>query len=925
MLQEPVVPVLHPAPESPQAPPEATVSEAVILPFPGERRLHRAPPRASRKRVYLAALLGLAVLGIAGLIESHASWLQSLLFSRWSAKLQYTVEKGRSGDIAFPTAGPFDERLGYARLGQFSLRLRENGFRITEQARQTPELTDLIRSHIAPPFEEPSFTGLVIRDADHSLLYDAVARDPWRLRSIEEVPALLTRTLLFIENRNIGDGAGSYANPAIDWARTAKAFVLYAGRGIGLNWPLEGGSTLATQLVKFQHSPGGRTESPLEKLHQVVGASLAAYHEGPETRGARARVIVDYLNTMPLGAAPGVGEVNGLSNGLRVWFGANPTAIFTALRNPQPDAETARAYKETLALLYSVHAPSFYLERDRRALEARIDAYLGLLQAAGVIDSQWVSVLRDTPLEFAPPPSAEQPINFVERKAPNAVRNELGSLLGVTNQYGLDRLDVQVDSTINEKLQEQVTRLLRKLGSAQFVAENALRAPHVLEKGDPSGVTYSFLLVESRPEGNLVRVHTDTLDAPFDVNDGMKLELGSTAKLRTLAHYLEIIAQLHDELAPLNAHMLQGLAANGRDPLTRWAAGALLAAPGLDLDTFVANSMERRYSGSPDEEFFTGAGLLHFGNFESEDNDQILTLRAALVHSTNLVFIRLMRDIVRFHEARLPYDADAVMDDVDFPARKQLLREIAAQESRREHNASFDWLVTTHNREAQDLRLRIRIERDAFARMTPYWRRLGFPFETLVPSYATAIGSSADRPSALADLMGTIVNEGRRRPLMDIQRARFAQGTPYQTVFERYGGPEEQVMRVPVARLLRKVLAEVVESGTAVRLKHAFDADGIALAVGGKTGSGDNRFDTFSRGGRLLTSRAVSRTAGFVFYLGDHWFGVITASVAGPKASDYTFTSSLPLAALKLLAPTLTAAVRDRTSLIARPGNASVD
>ena len=65
-----------------------------------------------------------------------------------------------------------------------------------------------------------------------------------------------------------------------------------------------------------------------------------------------------------------------------------------------------------------------------------------------------------------------------------------------------------------------------------------------------------------------------------------------------------------------------------------------------------------------------------------------------------------------------------------------------------------------------------------------------------------------DRPSALADLMGTIVNDGRRRPLVDIQRAKFAQGTPYQTVFERYGGPEEQVMRVPVARLLRNVLAE---------------------------------------------------------------------------------------------------------------------
>ena len=130
------------------------------------------------------------------------------------------------------------------------------------------------------------------------------------------------------------------------------------------------------------------------------------------------------------------------------------------------------------------------------------------------------------------------------------------------------------------------------------------------------------------------------MDAPFDVNDGMKLELGSTAKLRTLAHYLEIIAQLHDELAPLDSHMLAGLAANGRDPLTRWAASTLLAAPGLDLDTFLANAMERRYSGSPDEEFFTGAGLQHFGNFESEDNERILTLREALIHSTNLVFIQ---------------------------------------------------------------------------------------------------------------------------------------------------------------------------------------------------------------------------------------------------------------------------------------------
>src|SRR5581483_9231738 len=122
------------------------------------------------------------------LIETQASFVQSLLFSRWSAKLHYTVEKGRSEDIAFPTVGPFDERLGYAHLAQFSLRLRENGFHITAQAHQSPELSDLIRSHIAPPFPEPFAAGLVIRDSHQSLLYDAAARDPWRLLSLDEIP-----------------------------------------------------------------------------------------------------------------------------------------------------------------------------------------------------------------------------------------------------------------------------------------------------------------------------------------------------------------------------------------------------------------------------------------------------------------------------------------------------------------------------------------------------------------------------------------------------------------------------------------------------------------------------------------------------------------------------------------------------------------
>jgi hypothetical protein len=131
-------------------------------------------------------------------------------------------------------------------------------------------------------------------------------------------------------------------------------------------------------------------------------------------------------------------------------------------------------------------------------------------------------------------------------------------------------------------------------------------------------------------------------------------------------------------------------------------------------------------------------------------------------------------------------------------------------------------------------------------------------------------------------------------------------------VFEPAPQVGEQVMRRPVARLLRQLLAEVVNRGTAHRLSGVFiDDKGLPTPIGGKTGSGDNRIETFARGGQLLASRAVSRTASFVFYLDQRWYGVITASISGAGAGDYNFTSALPLAVLKLLAPTLNAALRE--------------
>jgi hypothetical protein len=98
----------------------------------------------------------------------------------------------------------------------------------------------------------------------------------------------------------------------------------------------------------------------------------------------------------------------------------------------------------------------------------------------------------------------------------------------------------------------------------------------------------------------------------------------------------------------------------------------------------------------------------------------------------------------------------------------------------------------------------------------------------------------------------------------------------------------------------------VVENGTGRRASGAFTGpDGAPLVAGGKTGTGDHRYERFGRGGEVIESQVVNRTATFVFFLGDRFYGVISAHVAGPDAAGYGFTSALPTQLLRSLAPEL--------------------
>jgi membrane peptidoglycan carboxypeptidase len=143
-------------------------------------------------------------------------------------------------------------------------------------------------------------------------------------------------------------------------------------------------------------------------------------------------------------------------------------------------------------------------------------------------------------------------------------------------------------------------------------------------------------------------------------------------------------------------------------------------------------------------------------------------------------------------------------------------------------------------------------------------------------------------------------------PTLRLDRLDFAADTPYETRLAYHPPAGLRVLAPEVAQVARAALARVVEGGSAQRLRGVFTrADGTPIPVGGKTGTGDHRFETYGKGGALVSSRVVSRSGTFVFYIGERHFGVLTAYVKGPDAADYKFTSALPAQILKVLAPKL--------------------
>lgn len=1003
---------------------EEVLANAYPHAFRGKR-----PARSLRTaRIVLLLVSGaavaacLVVVAFSALQEMRTSSLQANFFSKEAARLTYSLGSGASHAILFPRGGPYDERLGYSGLPQYLARLHARHFAVTRQARQSAALREVVATQGYAVYRDKRQAGLLLRDRAGAPLYSA-AYPERSYKDFGAVPPIVTRTLLFIEDRYLLQTKYPHYNPAIEWKRFAQAGAGWVAGWLNPHLRRGGASTLATQIEKFRHSPGGRTQGVREKLRQMEAASVRAYLGGPNTLGARKQIVTDYLNSTLLGSRPGYGEVIGIADGLDVWYGTNFDKANHVLADPDAGniARTARIYKQLLSLLLAERRPAYYLVQHHKALAAFTDRNLRRLAANGVIDRRLCEAALAAPLVFREHAPAPARISYVDRKGADAIRAELLRSLGIPSLYDLDHVDVSASTTIDAVTQHRVADFLTQLRSPDQVESLGLVGKDLLGGGDPALVNYSIVLYERGAGRNLVRVHADSLNQPFDLNSGTKLQLGSTAKLRTLITYLEIISRLHDRYAGMSRLALNYLSKQATDPLSQWALGYLADTPDHSLQAMLDAAMQRKYSASPGETFLTGGGEHVFHNFAKWEDHERPTVETAFANSVNLVFVRMLRDVVRWYIAEDHLQHDALGPKPNMAVRHAFLERFADQEGSaflskfydsfkglnsrqrlslvaeragpyakrlavvfrslrpnadiaalkaflvqqtrgklilyepldklyaeygadrfsltdrgylshvhplelwlaayldKHPDASRDevlqagakvrqevyrWLFKTHNPGRQNWRIRMLVEQDAFERLGVDWRRLGYPFAHLVPSLATAIGSSGDRPDALAELMGIIVNNGIRQPTIDIRSLQFAANTPYET--DLAGGDEKpaRLLSPEIATTVRRALGDVVIEGTGKRFQSAYhDADGKPLQLGGKTGTGDNRFDTFGAGRGLIESRVIDRTATFVFFLGDRFFGTITAYVPGSKAASFHFTSALAVQLLKTLSP----------------------
>ena len=967
------------------------------------------------RRVLWSAIIIVIVLSAVGALafyqEMRSSPIQSALFDSLSEEVAWTVEDGAAQRPAVVKHGPFNQRRGYTSIPGVIERLKQRGFEIDKQAQPSERFVELMEQDYVPPYDQTSRATFEIVDRRGAQMY----RTSYPIhvyKDYDDIPDLAKFTLFFIEDRSHLKQQHPQRSPVVEWDRLALAGGEYVLDKIGLERNVPGASTLVTQYFKFTHDPDGQTADMMAKWRQMYSASLYIYQSGKDKQEQTKKVVTQYINSIPMSAQKNWGSVHGLGDSIYAYYGQDFEEINEALRNPKDDVKTAWALRIVASIFVSQRSPSRLL-RNAELLDPKVNFYLKQMHSEGYISKKLLMLALQRSSKTLKEAPHSLPLSR-QAKVSDSVRYEVGKMLGLDNLSELDQWDVRAQSTLDMTAQKEIQEVLaQKMYDPKFLEEEGFTGTRLIEKADPKGIIYSFTLYEKLKGRNVMRVQVDTSDKKLNINESSRLDLGSTAKLRTLITYLQIMSDLYTKISPMSRKEMLEIKIKPGDGMTHWARGHLFMRRAKTRLDFLKDAMDRKYSASPYYAFLTSGGMHRFHNFSDYYDSRRMDLWSATRASVNLVFVRLMQDIAHYH--RFDQVDETILSDGDHPKRKEYLRRWARKDLAKHFNRAWNkwgsvepedmierfgkefqekpqrlatiikmlkpeataqqmdewigkytgkqdkfdaelfiknesiwnladrayvtqmhpielrilkqrfvkdtltreqalktaqdnvddyyvWLMDKISQGKQNKFIRIELERDAFDSIHKQWTAMGYPFDHLTPSLATALGASGDRPSALANMMGILVNDGLALPNQRIQAFRIAEGTPYevhmsQTKFD----PAKKVLDPEVAQVARMAAEVVVERGTARRASKLFDDD---VVIGGKTGTGDHRDEKLDRWGRVISSKGIRRSGTFTFFYDDRFFGVMTVYV-DENVDSYNFTSALAVKTFKTIGPTL--------------------
>jgi membrane peptidoglycan carboxypeptidase len=190
------------------------------------------------------------------------------------------------------------------------------------------------------PYIEKIQAGLSITDCRGDTLYQY--NYPQHLYpDFAAIPPVMVNSLLFIENRDLLDPGPE--QPGRGLAALRQGRLQPGGQVPGTARPVrrrQHPGHAAGKIPPLARRPDGvgRGKDPPDDFCQRARLpGRAGHHRSTQ------RIVRDYLNSVPLSAVPGHGEVHGMAEGLRVWYGADFDQVNQALNATATDPSMAGA------------------------------------------------------------------------------------------------------------------------------------------------------------------------------------------------------------------------------------------------------------------------------------------------------------------------------------------------------------------------------------------------------------------------------------------------------------------------------------------------------------------------------------------------------------------------------------------------------